>query len=231
MLHILDQIRDLSFIALLLKLLISAVCGTAIGLERSAKNRPAGFRTHILVCLSGTVASITGHFLYLGLQLPADVTRIGAQVITGLGFIGAGTIIVTKKSDIKGLTTAAGLFTTGIIGVAIGSGFYEGGILGTILVLITMATMASVGKKIKADPEFMLELEYTDKTSLDGVLRYCKDRHMSIRNLQIHHEKEEDQFYSATIALRSPLKTEGFEEHLKQMPGIISVSIVSLITD
>lgn len=227
MLSIFDSFRDLNFLGLLLRLLLSTVCGTAIGLERSAKNRPAGFRTHILVCLSGSVAAITGHFLYLGLLLPADVTRIGAQVITGLGFIGAGTIIVTKKNDIKGLTTAAGLLTTGIIGLSIGSGFYEGGLLGTILVLITMA-LAPFGMTIKQDPEFMLELGYTDKTSLDDVLRYCKDQHMSIKNLQIHHENEEGQFYSATIALRSPKRVDGFEEHLRQMPGIKSVSIVSI---
>ena len=230
MLNIFNPLRDLSFVALLFRLLLSTICGTAIGLERSSKNRPAGFRTHILVCLSGTVASITGHFIYLGLMLPADVTRIGAQIITGLGFIGAGTIIVTKKSDIKGLTTAAGLLTTGIIGLAIGSGFYEGGILGTILVIITMTTLASLGKRIKADPEFILELEYDDKTSLDGVLRYCKDRRMSIRNLQIHNDFE-DEYYSATIALRSPKKNDGFEEHLIKMPGIRSVSIVSVRSD
>lgn len=230
MISLFDPLRGISFGALVFKLILSAICGTAIGLERSSKNRPAGFRTHILVCLSGTVASITGHFIYLGLLLPADVTRIGAQIITGLGFIGAGTIIVTKKSDIKGLTTAAGLLTTGIIGLAIGSGFFEGGLIGTILVIFTLTSLAWLGMRIKPAPEFMLELEYDDKNSLDGVLRYCKDRRMSIRNLQIHNDYE-DEYYSATIALRAPKKDDSFEEHLRNMPGIRSVSIVAMRAD
>ncbi|MBO5497463.1 MAG: MgtC/SapB family protein [Oscillospiraceae bacterium] len=95
MLSVLDPLRGVGFGPLLMKLLLSIACGALIGLERSAKNRPAGFRTHILVCLSGTVAAVTGHYLYLVLHLPADITRLSGQVITGLGFIGAGTIIVT----------------------------------------------------------------------------------------------------------------------------------------
>ena len=135
MLTILNGLRDLSFWAILVRMLVAVLCGTLIGLERSSKNRPAGFRTHILVCLGAAVASITGLYLYLGLELPADISRISGQVVTGLGFIGAGTIIITKKMTIKGLTTAAGLWTTGVIGLAIGSGYYELGVLGTALVL------------------------------------------------------------------------------------------------
>ena len=122
MLHFFDPLRNMDFISLLARLLLAVFCGTAIGLERSAKNRPAGFRTHILVCLGGAVAAVTGHFIYLGMGLPADVTRLSGQIITGLGFIGAGTIIVTKTMTIKGLTTAAGLWTTGVIGISLGSG-------------------------------------------------------------------------------------------------------------
>ncbi len=110
MLHLFDTLRNLNFISLLTQLLLAVFCGAAIGLERSAKNRPAGFRTHILVCLGGAVAAATGHFIYLGLGLPADVTRLSGQIITGLGFIGVGNIIVTKTMTVKGLTTAAGLW-------------------------------------------------------------------------------------------------------------------------
>ena len=85
MLTIFDPLRNLTFVSLLARLLTAVFCGTCIGLERSAKNRPAGFRTHILVCLGGAVASLTGHYMYLGLKLPADITRLSGQVITGLG--------------------------------------------------------------------------------------------------------------------------------------------------
>ena len=145
MLSFFDPVRGMDYFSVLLRLLTAALCGAAIGIERSMKNRPAGFRTHILVCLGGAVAAVTAHFIYLVLHLPTDVTRLGGQVITGLGFIGAGTIIVTKKMSIKGLTTAAGLWTTGIIGLAAGSGFYEGALLGSALVLLTESTLARLG--------------------------------------------------------------------------------------
>ena len=96
-------------------MILAFACGTVIGLERSYRNKPAGFRTHTLVCLAACIASLTGLYLYLIAHLPTDVSRIGAQIISGLGFLGAGTIVVTKRNTVKGLTTAAGIWTTGII--------------------------------------------------------------------------------------------------------------------
>lgn len=225
MLEFFNPLRGLDFTALLVRLLIAVICGMVIGLERSAKNRPAGFRTHILVCLSGATAAITGHYLVLGLHLPADLTRLSGQVITGLGFIGMGTIIVTKKMSIKGLTTAAGLWTTGIIGLAIGSGFYEGGILGTLLVLITETFLARFGLRIKQRPEMVIELLYRDKTSLDEVLRGCKDRRMMIRNLHIHMDGASESGYRADITLSTNKDINAFLETVRSMPGIQSVSV------
>ena len=87
MLNCLDPLRELSFLSVLLRMLLSCLCGALIGLERSAKNRPAGFRTHILVCMGAAVAAITGLYLVQGLGLPADVSRISGSIVTGLGFI------------------------------------------------------------------------------------------------------------------------------------------------
>lgn len=222
MLPIFDSFRGIDFTSMLIRMILSVLCGSAIGLERSAKNRPAGFRTHILVCLGAAAAALTGHFLYLGLYLPTDITRLSGQVITGLGFIGAGTIIVTKKMTIKGLTTAAGLWTTGIIGIAIGSGFYEGGLLVTILVLMTETIIASLGKKIKTRPEFTIELLYNEKDSLDQVMRFCKDQHTVIKSLQIHKEKSEKAIYTADLFLQSNKAPEMLLAHINTMPGIVS---------
>ena len=97
MLTFLDNFRNLDFLSVIIKIVAVLVCGMAIGLERSAKNRPAGFRTHVLVCLGSAMAAMTGQYILLVLNLPTDITRISAQVITGLGFIGAGTILITKK--------------------------------------------------------------------------------------------------------------------------------------
>ena len=224
MLSFFDPVRGMDYLSVLLRLLTATLCGAAIGIERSMKNRPAGFRTHILVCLGGAVAAVTAHFIYLVLQLPTDVTRLGGQVITGLGFIGAGTIIVTKKMSIKGLTTAAGLWTTGIVGLAAGSGFYEGALLGTALVLLTESTLAKLGARIRPRPEFALDLLYDDKDALTATMRYCKDKRMSIRNLQIQTLEDGYAAYEATIVLRGSLKPYELMEQLSTMPGIVSVS-------
>ena len=226
MLPFFDSLRNLHFDSLVIRLLITVICGTVIGLERSAKNRPAGFRTHILVCLSGSVAAVTGHYLVLCLHLPADLTRLSGQVITGLGFIGMGTIIVTKKMSIKGLTTAAGLWTTGIIGIAIGSGFYEGGILGTILVLGTEASLTRFGIRIRHTPEAVFELFYREKTALDNVLRFCKDKHMMIKNLRIHSIEASEMLYCAEIDLRLSGDVNVFLAQLRTMPGILSANVI-----
>ena len=223
MLHFLDPFRNLEFWGVFLRMLVACLCGMVIGLERSAKNRPAGFRTHILVCLGGTMASMVNLYLYLVLLLPADVSRIGAAVVSGLGFIGAGTIIITKKKSIKGLTTAAGLWTCGIIGLAIGSGFFELGIFGTFMVLFIEIVLAPIGARIQQNPVYTLELSYEDKDSLDSVMRLCKDRHMSIVNLQIVSSETEKEGYDAILTIRGKTRLSVILPQITQMRGILSV--------
>jgi len=224
-LSVFDAIRGMDYPGLLARLLFASICGALIGMERSVKNRPAGFRTHILICLGGAIASVTGHFLFLGLHLPADVTRLSGQVITGLGFIGAGTIIVAKDINIIGLTTAAGLWATGIVGLAFGSGFYEGGLLGTVIILLTESLLAPLGKRIRHIPRFELELRYDNKTALDAVLRYCKDKHMSIRSLSIHSMEADNKAFKALVELQGRQKASELRERIRQMPGIVSADL------
>ena len=224
MLSIFDGLRDTGFWAVLFRMVVACLCGMVIGLERSTKNRPAGFRTHILVCLGGSVAAVTGLFLYLDLKLPTDISRISAQVISGLGFIGAGTIVITKKLTIKGLTTAAGLWTTGIIGLAIGSGYYELGILGTAMVLIAETWIFQLGRSIQHQPEFAVELLYNEKNSLDQMLRFCKDNRLSIVNLKIHTLDDGEAKYAAVVALRGGMTCADLLDKVHQMPGIVAAA-------
>ena len=121
MLHCFDPIRTLSFWAILVRLTLAVVCGGVIGAERETKRRPAGFRTHILICLGAAITTLTSQYLLLSLHLFTDVARLGAQVISGIGFVGAGTIIVTRDKRVKGLTTAAGLWAAAIIGLVCGA--------------------------------------------------------------------------------------------------------------
>lgn len=226
MLAIFNGIRDITWLSVLVRMFVSFVLGGAVGMERSYKNRPAGIRTHILVCIGATIASMTGLYLALNRAFPTDLSRLGAQVVSGLGFIGGGTILVTKNRKIKGLTTAAGLWACGIIGLAVGAGFYEGGILAAALVLIVEIYMADIGSKLKRKPEFHLQVNYHEKLALDRVLRYCKDNRFAISNLQVTGIYDSDApLYTALISLRSRKFTaaEALIAHISQMDGILSV--------
>lgn len=225
MLSVFDAFRDVTLGTTLFRLLIAVLCGMAVGIERSYKNRPAGFRTHILVCTGACIASLTGLYLYLNMSYPTDMSRIGAQVISGLGFIGAGTIIVTKKNTIKGLTTAAGLWVCGVIGLAAGAGFYEGAILTTLLVLLTETLLASLGMRIQHQPEFQVIIHYNHTSALDKAARYIKDKDIAITNLQITSSNDSDIYvYSAFLHLRPTgyIDKEDLLLQISFIPGIIS---------
>ncbi|MBR5417874.1 MAG: MgtC/SapB family protein [Clostridiales bacterium] len=229
MLSIFDGLRDITLLSTIIRLFMAVLLGAAIGIERSYKNRPAGFRTHILVCIGAAIASMTGIYLYLNMKLPTDISRLGAQVVSGLGFIGGGTIIVVNNRRIKGLTTAAGLWACGIIGLAVGAGFYEGAVLATILVLIAETWFSILGSKITHNEAFQILLEYNDKNALNGVMRYCKNNRMVISNLAITgRQKEDSSVYSVilTVRPRSKINREAIVDYICGLSGVIDAEIV-----
>ena len=202
-----DALRGITFGSVLLRMLLACLAGAVIGSERSYKNRPAGFRTHILVCIGAATASMTGIYLYLNRGLPTDISRLGAQVVSGLGFIGAGTIIVTRNRTVKGLTTAAGLWASGVIGLAIGAGFYEGGIFAMVLVILTETLFAYLNTRIMRTPEFDITLHYHHKPALDQVMRTCKDNRIAITTLRVVSDSDpEKALYTAVLSLRPRLR-------------------------
>ena len=221
MLPVFDSLRGTDYISLLFRLFLAVLCGALIGMERSRINRPAGLRTHILVCLGASIAAATGNYIYLGLHLPADVTRMSSQVISGLGFIGAGTILVTRNSTIKGLSTAAGLWTAGIIGLALGSGYYEGGLLATALLLITQLLLVRLEPRISGQMKLSILLRSREKAALDAAMRTLEDHHVTIRQMQVKAERE-GSVYEAALLLRSRLDLEAVLELLNAVPGVIS---------
>ena len=227
MLSVFNNLREINTLTILFRMVLAIICGGLIGLERSVKNRPAGFRTHILIIVGAMTASLTGHYIYLNMSLPTDMSRLGAQVITGLGFIGAGTIIVTGQKTVKGLTTAAGLWATGIVGLAIGAGFYEGAIVGTIAILFCEIVMGKV--KIKRQKAFRCVINYQYKDTLDHILRFCKDRGIAIKSLQIESESDGtgSKVYSAFLTLQ-PLREidhKAFIRKVEAFDGVINAYI------
>lgn len=139
---------ELNFISIFIRLTMAVLFGGIIGYGRERERRPAGLRTHILVSIGASLAMITNIYICETYSGSSDPTRLGAQVISGIGFLGAGTIIVTGKSKVKGLTTAAGLWASACMGLAIGAGFYSGAIIGCFFIFSVTAVLSKVDKKI-----------------------------------------------------------------------------------
>ena len=179
-------LRKFSELSIVVRLSLAVLCGGLIGMERMFKHRPAGMRTHMLICLGAAMTTLTGQYLYLQMHQHTDMLRLGAQVISGIGFIGAGTILVTKNRRVRGLTTAAGLWTAAIIGLACGAGYYEGAIFTTILVLIAEMVFSKLEFFISANtPEAHLYLQYAKKENLEAVLEWFRTQDIKLINLQI----------------------------------------------
>ncbi len=134
-----------NILTLIIRTVLALLCAGVIGFERDAHGSAAGLRTHILVCFGAMIAMSTG--IFAATHFSGDASRIGAQVVSGIGFLGAGTIMV-NRGHIKGLTTAAGLWASACIGLAIGTGFYEAAIVGTISVFFVERGLKDLSKKI-----------------------------------------------------------------------------------
>ena len=186
MLGFLDVLRDVTTVSVLFRLFIAVVCGGIIGIEREHKRRPAGFRTHILICLGASMTTLTSQFLFYDLNLYTDIGRLGAQVVAGIGFIGAGAIIVTKRRQVKGLTTAAGLWTCAIIGLAIGAGYYEAAVIATFVIVIAEIFFVKFEYWVLVNSRNLnIYVEYEDNENLDNVIRLIKGYRIVIIDLEI----------------------------------------------
>jgi len=159
------MLQDFNTISVIGRLLLAMLLGGFIGLEREKSKRPAGFRTHILVCVGSCLTALIGLYVWHEMGDVSDPLRISAQVISGIGFLGVGTILVKEHDHITGLTTAAGLWTTASIGIACGYGFYIGAVLGTLVVAITAAILFKLearGRKKNRKIALYLEIEGTE---------------------------------------------------------------------
>ena len=186
MLHFLDPLREITTVAVIVRLLFAMICGGAIGIEREHKRRTAGFRTHILICLGAAMTTMVSQFLFREMHLFTDIGRLGAQVIAGIGFIGAGTIIVTKRRQVKGLTTAAGLWTCAIIGLAVGAGYYEAAFLATAIILLAEIFFSRFEYWVLDNARNInIFVEYSGTDNLDNVIRTLKTYRVIILDLEI----------------------------------------------
>ncbi|MBE6891285.1 MAG: MgtC/SapB family protein [Ruminococcaceae bacterium] len=184
--EILTYLRDLNLVSISLRLVLALFLGGAIGFERGRRGRAAGFRTHIIVCLGATMATMTGQFIIEVLGLAGDPARLGAQVISGIGFLGVGTILVTGKSQVRGLTTAAGLWSTAAVGLSIGIGFYEAAILCTLLLCFTIIVLHHLDNLFfanKADIDVYIEI--ADVRHINKILKDITEKGYHVHNIEI----------------------------------------------
>ena len=185
-LEILDYLREVNLASIALRLVLALFLGGAIGFERGRRGRAAGFRTHIIVCLGATMATMTGQYIIEILGLAGDPARLGAQVISGIGFLGVGTILVTGKSQVRGLTTAAGLWSTAAVGLAIGIGFYEAALLCTLFLCFTIIVLHHLDNLFfanKADIDVYIEI--ADVRHINRVLKDIDEKGYHIHNIDI----------------------------------------------
>ncbi len=227
MLHIFDSLREPTMLAVTLRMVLAAICGGCIGLEREYKRRPAGFRTHILICLGAAITTLTSEYLYRVMNYNTDVARLGAQVVAGIGFIGAGCIMVTRRRRVKGLTTAAGLWAAAVIGLCLGAGFYEGGLFATALVLAAELLFSKLEYRIlENSAEINLLMEYTDKQCLDKVLAMLERIEVKIQNMVITRSPDTDEKTANvifTLQVNKKHRTEAIITDMNAVPGVVSV--------
>ncbi len=221
--NIIIEFVQIRLLPILIKLLLSMLIGGILGLERGRKRRPAGFRTHMLVCMGSTVVMLTSEFMTAKTGV-GDGMRLGAQVISGIGFLGAGTIMVTGHDHIKGLTTAASLWVAACMGIAVGVGFYEGAVLGFILVLLVLTFFSKIEKLIYKEvgrQDLYIELKNTE--SIGSLVNYTHEHGVSVLHLELSRKNQDN-----TVAIRLNIKKESKDNEsiialLSNCAGVLTI--------
>ena len=179
------MLRDVTWVSVIVRILVAFLLGGALGVERGLKQRPAGLRTYMLVCVGACMIMLTNQYIYQVFQT-GDPVRMGAQVVSGIGFLGAGTIIVTKHSQIKGLTTAAGLWAAAAVGLATGIGFYEAAIAGAIVIFITMTLLSSLDMHMHRKARYFdIYIELPRQISLGTFIHDARQKDILVDDLQM----------------------------------------------
>lgn len=211
-------------IELIVRLFVAAFLGGVIGIERARTNHEAGLRTHLLVCLGAAGVMCMSDMMYGHLGFAGDIGRIGAQVVNGLGFLGAGCIIVSGNR-IKGLTTAAGLWTTACVGISIGMGFYVISISMVVIILLAMFALKPITEKLQKLHKkqiFTLRMKVTDRTCVNRIVDTVNDNECDITAAKIG----EDNSVTITLAKTTEDMVDGLCGALIKISKVQDVEII-----
>ena len=183
---LLAELRQLSGVSMLVRLLLAAVGGAIIGVSRGRRQHAAGMRTHILVCIGAASVMITSQFFVVQLGMPGDVMRMPAQVVSGIGFLGAGTILVTGKRHITGLTTAAGLWASACMGLAVGAGYYECAMVLCILIYVILVGLNRLDEAhVKVSRVMTAYFELLEEVPLSTLLTGLRQAGLTVRSMEV----------------------------------------------
>jgi putative Mg2+ transporter-C (MgtC) family protein len=230
----------MSYIEVIIRLLLAIIIGGAIGYEREYKNMPAGFRTNILVCVGAAVVSMiqiqsiaditkmVQNSPALQNVMKADIGRLGAQVISGIGFLGAGTII-HEKGSVKGLTTAATLWVVACIGLGIGLGYYYLTIISAISVFLVLVSLKRFEKRfLDKNVVLILEIEYTNESEMVNILTsYFNSKRITTKNIEFTTEEDKEyKICNYTIRIPKNVNTNQIIEDLSKKSETFKINIV-----
>ena len=217
------ELREVTYLAVALRILAAVVIGGFVGLERGMKNRPAGLRTYMLVCVGSCLIMLTNQYIYQCYGT-GDPVRMGAQVVSGIGFLGAGTIVVTRRNQIKGLTTAAGLWTAAGVGLALGIGFYEAAFVGAFALFFVITLLQRMDNNMhKKSKQMEVYIELSKEIALGDFLRTVREKDLEISNVQREQENDADsgnRAYIATVKSKKRGNHTQILEQLQTIPGV-----------
>lgn len=219
----------MSFWDVVLRLFVAAICGGLIGIDRGRKRRAAGFRTYMLVCMGAALTIVLGAYLSIQIKdawglkdASTDVSRFGAQVINGIGFIGAGTIIVTGRQQVKGMTTAAGLWASACMGLAIGAGFWAAAVIGCSCIILTIVVFSKLESFILSHSRNVnIFVEFENADDLSTIIERIKEQDVRIFDIELTKAKG-DSYPNAIFSLQLPKR----RSHAYVMTAIAEIETV-----
>lgn len=215
--------REITYESIILRILTAIIVGGLIGLERGMKNRPAGLRTYMLVCVGACLIMLTNQYIYQ-VAGAGDPMRLGAQVVSGIGFLGAGTIIVTKHNQIKGLTTAAGLWASAGVGLALGIGFYEAALTATIGIYLILTVLQKWEHRVRRKIRYIeLYVELHVTILLSEFAQKLRSMDLQIEGIQFETGGIQDSSMRGIIVTIKSKKREDhvlLSERIRQIEGV-----------
>ena len=219
-------LSELTVGSIIIRLVLVILFSGIVGIERASKKHEAGLRTYILVCLGAAVAMLTNQFIFETFKT-GDVGRIAAQVISGIGFLGAGTILITSRNQIKGLTTAACLWACACMGLAIGIGFYTLTIIGFLLIIIVLILLPALEKKFtKLGNTYNLHIELLSRTDLKELITLSRNMNMKILSIDRNTAYANSGLSVYTISFKVLKKDESNDNFLKIIQDLPYVNYV-----